>query len=84
MNAWRRFRIRVFNACFSEDEVLAFALDGLEGPARRVAKAHLDHCEHCRQALREVMELQDAMGLSSPGVPVPADLAGRVLAKLSR
>lgn len=70
--------------CLPEGRLLAFALDGLEGPARDHAKAHLLKCRHCQARLRGMMELQDALAAASPAAQAPPDLAQRALARIKK
>lgn len=71
--------MRALMGHLSENDLIDFALDGLQGDARLKAEAHLKDCRICRSALRQWMEVQEGLAALAPEQEVPADLSERII-----
>ncbi len=53
-------------ACLDENEALAISLNPSHGP-ESAERAHLEHCDACRQLIAAVLKIVDGSGRTSPG-----------------
>lgn len=63
----------------NEAELLEFALDGMEGPLRATAEAHLIICKGCREQVALLLDLHLGLATLAEATEVPASLRQRVL-----
>lgn len=63
----------------SEADLIGIALEGLEGDQRAKAEVHLRQCALCRAALREWLEIHDALAATVPVLEEPAGLSARIV-----
>jgi hypothetical protein len=63
----------------SEEELIGVALEGLSGPEKDRAEAHLRACAMCRRALRDWLALHDTLAFLVPLQPEPSGLSNRIV-----
>ncbi|GAA4911701.1 anti-sigma-K factor rskA [Actinomycetospora succinea] len=65
--------------CDLRDDAVGHAFSALEPDEDRVLEAHLPHCESCRRAHDEALDVVAALGAAVPPVEPPAGLRQRIL-----
>ncbi len=78
MSGLLRQMVKWIHGCPSEERLIEYALDGLADPERDRAARHLEHCQQCREQVRQHLSMQEGLALMAPQVEPPEGMAASI------